>query len=342
MFSNKTLYLACIFAVSATAAQAQDQNCPPLKQVAAIKLDQTQDGRWLVPVTINGNAKKFLLSTRDAASAMWIEYAKELNLEITDATAPAAPSGAPSGGGRGRGSSDTPSAPAQKAQVARLEGFALGPIQSGAGYFKVANDTNKEREANADVVGILGTDLLSREDFDMDFGAKTLNLFSSDHCAGRVVYWNGPTVAVPFTIDTKGQIRFPLVVDGTELSGTLDTGAAHTTMSLVFGKRKLGISETDEGYDRVETPPLAPAQYTHRFKAIDLGGLALPNPLVYVIDDSQTNKPRVSNSAAIRDVVVDATIPDVVLGTSVLNKFHLYIETRERKIYVTPAVAPAP
>ena len=35
-------------------------------------------------------------------------------------------------------------------------------------------------------------------DYEVDFGARKLSLFSSNHCPGRVVYWPASAVAVVY------------------------------------------------------------------------------------------------------------------------------------------------
>ncbi len=59
-----------------------------------------------------------------------------------------------------------------------------------------------------DFGGILGSEMLRNVDVDFDFSANKVNLFSPDHCAGNVVYWQTPTVPVaivPFTLNASGQ-----------------------------------------------------------------------------------------------------------------------------------------
>ena len=40
--------------------------------------------------------------------------------------------------------------------------------------------------------GILGLDLLSTGDLELDLAHNKLNLFSRDHCRGKVIYWSPP------------------------------------------------------------------------------------------------------------------------------------------------------
>jgi hypothetical protein len=347
MQTRLALAAACL-AITATAAQAQNAACTNgLKQITEIKLEPLSDGRWLVPIKVNGADKKFLLDISTVPSAIFSEYATEAGLSLQDALPITPPPGtaASGGGGRsGRGGGDasagrgTPSAPSK---VAKIDSFGLGTLQSNNGFFKVASDDKKIRALDAAIVGILGTDMLSKQDFDLDFGAKTIKLFASDHCPGKVVYWSGPTVAVEFYVDGKDHIRFPVLVDGKELSASISTTAAQNEMSLVFGKRKLDIDVEKPGFEKVADTD--PARYSRRFQSVDMGGLAIQNPLIVVVDDSKTNKIDVQGGGAIRTVNMDRTIPDVTLGTNFINKFHLYFASKEFKIYITPAVTiPAP
>ena len=44
--------------------------------------------------------------------------------------------------------------------------------------------------------GLLSTDLFVDADLDMDFGARRLTAFSTDHCEGRVIYWPADAIAI--------------------------------------------------------------------------------------------------------------------------------------------------
>ena len=82
-----------------------------------------------------------------------------------------------------------------------------------------------------DFGGILGSEMLRNVDVDFDFAANKLNLVSPDHCAGNVVYWQAPAVAVvPMTLNASGHIMFRMQLDGRRVHTMLDTGFSNTTL----------------------------------------------------------------------------------------------------------------
>jgi len=65
--------------------------------------------------------------------------------------------------------------------------------------------------------GRLGLDVLSRQDVELDLTRSKLNLFSRDHCSGKVIYWSPPggaVAAIPLTIQKTGHIMTNMSIDG--------------------------------------------------------------------------------------------------------------------------------
>lgn len=77
--------------------------------------------------------------------------------------------------------------------------------------------------------GLIGGDILSHYDVELNFVARKLNLFSPDHCEGKVIYWPATAGAiVPFSMRRPSagdtDIHVPITVDGKDLQAIIDTG----------------------------------------------------------------------------------------------------------------------
>ena len=107
-----------------------------------------------------------------------------------------------------------------------MPSVTLGRLRQEGVYFMVLPGAEGPNDpAIEDSGGILGSEMLRNVDF--DFAGNKLNLVSPDHCAGNVVYWQAPTVAVvPMTLNTTGHIMFRMELDGRRVNAMLDTGLA--------------------------------------------------------------------------------------------------------------------
>jgi hypothetical protein len=206
-----------------------------------------------------------------------------------------------------------------------LPSVTIGQVRSSSWRFWIhAPDVNLGSTPSGPVAGTLAPDILAKFDVDLDFGRKTLKLFSPDHCEGRVLYWMPSALAViSFEREASGHIMIPVTIDGRRLQALVDTGGGGTVMNLTVAQRQFGL---DEG-----TTNTAPS--VHQFKSLDLQGLAVANPTIRLIPDriaqampselgSVTSGPRQG-------------LADVIIGQNILGKFHLYIAYGERKLYVT-------
>jgi len=64
------------------------------------------------------------------------------------------------------------------------------------------------------LAGTIGADLLKNFDVELDFENRTMNLFSQDHCEGKVVYWAPFFNTAPAEINGDGHIVIRAMLDG--------------------------------------------------------------------------------------------------------------------------------
>lgn len=178
-----------------------------------------------------------------------------------------------------------------------------------------------------EINGTLSPDILRNYDADFDFAASKLNLFSQDHCPGKVVYWTHGTVAqIPVDLDMWGHLKVPVELDGKKFEAAIDTGSDRSVMSLDTAEEKFGFNEGDARLKRAARDPDEPAHvYTFPFRTLALEGVTVANPDVMLVPD--------------RDSHIGSHGPGLILGMGILRQLHLYIAYKESKLYVTAATA---
>lgn len=198
----------------------------------------------------------------------------------------------------------------------------------------------------SDVAGSIGADLLRHYDVDIDFGAGKLNLFSQDHCPGKVIYWPAQAVAmVPMRVNNSGQIILQVAIDGHTFDAILNTGSGGSHITLESAHNAFGLTETSPDMTQVgvEHGAVAVPIYRHTFKTLELNGITIANPTLYLSDNLaryHANQTAFTGSR-LGDADQQEGIADVELGTHELRNLHVYIAYGEQKIYVT-AASPAP
>lgn len=189
--------------------------------------------------------------------------------------------------------------------------------------------------------GTLAADLLRHYDVDIDFANRKLNLFSQNHCPGKVVYWTTGNIAViPIRVVKSGHISVPVTLDGQPFQALLDTGSSLSILSMESAGDVFHLKETSPDMERVsddEGPGTLPV-YRHTFKSLALEGLLIGNPAIDIFQ-FHPNAPWWGSHINGDDESFGAT--NLILGLHELHHLHLYIAYDEQKLYVSPAPAPA-
>ena len=197
--------------------------------------------------------------------------------------------------------------------------------------------------------GLLSTDLFVDADLDMDFGARRLTAFSTDHCAGRVVYWPADAIAVVPIAVKDNLITFPVTVNGHTVTAVMDTGAQYTVMNMKLANRLFGLTP-----DSPDMKPLTESSgewtltaYGHNFDDVDFEGVQVKNLRIYLMPDQMTSHDRLRHRELAdplglhlhREVDTNVAVPDLILGMDVLRHLHVYFATKEKRLYITDAVS---
>jgi hypothetical protein len=309
-----TIILASLLCAT-TAMGAED--CT-LKQVASLDMTTLPGGTIGVPLKIAGENRIFVLRMEFPYSAVSQSFADSLHL----AHAPLAPSGNKVNL-LGRDVTDVTTLP---------------DLQIGAVSGKDVPVLLLPNATDAAAVGILAFDLLSNFDVELDFHDAKLNLFSPDHCPGKVVYWADSYASVPFIRDALGGILFKIDLDGHRLKARLSTSEPNAALHGWVAENRMDIFTKD-------LVALSPAskdatRYRYPFKRLSLGDVAINNPAVDVLtlETDQT-----CDGMATPDVGSRTTIchggSDIAIGLKELRALRLYFSFKENELYVTAADA---
>ena len=314
----RAMLLALVFLVSVSSAAAAE-DCTLVK-MASLPITADEFGRPLVPVTINGTERKFLVDTGGAFTGLSEAVVKELELHTTEI-----------------GSHEIYSASGKKiTRYATVETMTIGISTAKSAHLMVF-------DAGGGADGTLGPDYLENFDLDFDFGAKALNLISPQHCKGKVVYWTPDYVDIPFRLSQSNHITVPMMLDGKKLLTLLDTGASDTFLSMASARNLFGLRD---GSPELELLPDAKdtdlVRYRRRFETLSLDGVTVKRPLIYLHADAAEKTFRRNHNDKTQfnpETRIELEKQDLAVGMNILGKLHLYIAYKEKMVYVSGANA---
>jgi predicted aspartyl protease len=313
-----SLALALLLQIGGTWAE----DCGPLKQINAVDL-VAGPNRALVPVSINGIPKLFLLDTGGDVTQISEEVADELKLTKQDSNLKLLDM-------YGHASS----------KMVRIDKFTLGRLPGEDVYMAI--QPNPDFGKGTRYVGLFGPDMMGRYDVELDFGTYKMNYFSPEHCPGHVVYWSHAALGVtPMTFHNR-HIRLPVQVDGKELRAEIDTGATNTTMGAAAARRLFDIVPETPGNVPLNTQGMV-AAFGRVFSTLDFEGVAVKNPHVVIVPEligSKDPNNGFQTGSRVKKVDDDVERPDMLIGMDILKKLRLYIAFDEKKLYISEASTP--
>jgi predicted aspartyl protease len=206
------------FAVLLPGAGAADPAPPPqacaLNEVASLDLAMDPGGAVEVPVTIDNHPVRFTIDTGALLSVVSDSIADELQLDRKSMPLELTLVGG-----------------VKTHELATTHSFTIGRI-TARDFGLAVMPASALVDFSSD--GLLGPDVLSNYDVDFDFAHAKFNMFSPDHCPGKVVYWtkSGSYARIPFTLLDHLHIAAPVVIDGKTITALIDTGAERSMMSV--------------------------------------------------------------------------------------------------------------
>lgn len=321
------ILLTVLFTIGFSGA-ANAADCSALHIKNSIKIEPVrQYGLALIPITLNGVEKKFLLDTGGGLNSVSRETAQELKL-------PELPSRYRTVDLYGNASQS----------YVRVHDVVLGNANAGGAEFQVYS--NPDLAARLPFDGIFSTGRFLHDDIELDFGSERLNIFSTDHCDGRVVYWpHDATAVVPIDM-TRSHLEIPVMLDGHPMVAILDTGATRTVLNLDRAVRKLNFSpDASIAPNSLKDDPEGKI-YPRRFSSLSFEGVAIGNPVVVIRPmqfgggKNSDNRTTLGSRAEHLDDQANRLSPDMIIGMDVLRHLHMYLAVEERKLYITAAGGP--
>jgi predicted aspartyl protease len=314
--------ILAIAILAGTCAAAQAQDCG-LKQFASIDLVGDVSRGPVVTVMIGGKALHLLVDTGGIYNTLSPAVVAALSLDSHELR---------------NGDELYSASGAVSRRYVNAPDFQIGPIHLSSLDMIVAPVSG-----SADLDGTLAPDFLSRFDVDLDFGAKKMNLFSPEHCEGKVVYWAKAYTDMPFKIEGTAHIEISPDLDGHAVTANLDTGASVSILRERLAQSAFNLDADSPGMQHIPDAKPGLIAYHYRFHSLSFNGVEVRNPDIYMLPDAAEHafEKAHDDEKALNDPVYGERLheTDAIIGTDVLTKLHLYISYKEKKLYFTAADA---
>jgi predicted aspartyl protease len=289
-----------------TIAEAPATDCG-LARVASVGLAPAR-GVWTVPVEINGSRLRLILDT-----------GAERTLLTEDAVARIGMLRDPRRQTRtfGIGGLST-------AADAQVSSFAIGgaylPVPSvTVGQFALPTGTG------APLDGLLGADVLSAFDVDLDIRDARLTLYRARDCPDAGPPWQEPYLSLGAIGRARDRLLVPIMLDAAAGTATLDTGAQHTVVSERLAERA-GATPADMAHDAQITAHGASAEALavrlHRFRLLRIGPSSIADPVLPVLP-------------------MPEGLGDGLVGDDFLAGRRIWLSYASLRVFITPSGAPS-
>ena len=144
--------------------------------------------------------------------------------------------------------------------------------------------TAQRLDAAGRIAGLLGADMLSRFDIDLDVPGGRMTLYTVTACSGRFLPWKVPYDAIAARHLPDDALIIPVLIDGHPLDAQLDTGAQS---SLINGRglHSLGLTPEALAHDPETRGVGIGGQFVdrrHRFGELRIGAERIVAPVIRV------------------------------------------------------------
>ncbi len=318
---RKTAILALgVLSLLLQAGPVLADDCTP-KLISALDIIDEPDGRIAVKVGLGGAPHRLLVATSNAHS------------ELFQAAVTAAgfrQSNLPDNrtfeyfGGRAVG-------------YATVDGMTLGSARGGTVQMLV---TPGSYAADPEVAGTLAADLLGNFDVEINFQTHRINLFASNPCDGKQIYWSSAASQLAMT---ENALTVPMALDGKEVQVGMDTLALGFNMHFNTAHALFGLDTASPAVRQVAER--SDGVFRHPFERLNAGVININHPNIVLIGDP--GAPACDGKARLRlgemsGELVEKTCRnggDLAMGVRPLHRLHLYFAYKARKVYFTLANA---
>jgi len=311
-----TLFLSADTIHSALAAD----DCSHLKGFW-LDLISTDEG-YLVPVSVAGTPRLFLLATSSGYAKLDEKVVEELKLPTK-----AAPEGF--------------SVVASKVRLTRIATsptIQLGPVTRRDAEFLISPH-NDRWGPRAD--GEAGINIFGGFDIELDLAHNKVGLFLPRDCK-FVPYWKYDVFGnSSFVIEPTGIMLLPMTLDGKRIEASISTAHEKSYMGLTVARMLLGIEEKSSSYTPADKTPWGKDTFRYPFKTLTGGdNVTINNPEIYVNVDEGV----VCGGIAGRRIAELNDYShycysggDVELGRKELRQLRMFFVFKEKRVYFTLA-----
>jgi hypothetical protein len=172
--------------------------------------------------------------------------------------------------------------------------------------------------------GILSNDILKNYDIEFDFANDKFRMYDLGHCDGAPrALFSEPIAEVPMSTDKFGHILITAKLDGREMEALVDTGFWRSTADWETIQNLFHLTETSPSVTASADLKGQIATYRYPFQTLDIEGMSVRIPDIVLA-------PRALSNMRNRQ-------PDLILGIDILRHLHIYIDHRDRAIYLGSA-----
>jgi hypothetical protein len=287
------------------------------RKLASLELKILPDGNVLVPVVFQGTAAYMYLEIGSVLTMVSQQAVDRFALHTSELPADFILAGAQ-----------------QVRKSAAVSDIAIGEVHSPDNHFPVDPvSSTSSRYSSADIIGMLGVNLLWQMDIELDLSHKRFDLYSPNKCAEHAVYWTGHYEVVPLRRGPLGEFYFPMELDGRKIEASFSSGSSVTTLTTDVTKRVYGF---DRDSPDVESVTDQEGHTSSQFRAMRMtaSGLQVIDEKVRLLDPHKSTCRLMKKADAIGYENCFGVYP-LRLGRSVLEKLHIYIATEENRLYFT-------
>jgi len=173
-------------------------------------------GKLFVPVAVNGTRENFFIDTGAATTTLSQATATALNIprdfDHTQDTF-------------GVGGLES------HLYIGQVESLSLGDIRVQNTSLAVAAFAQRMADGVTPVGGLIGADILSRFDIDLDIPNRRLGLWRVTGCTEVKPDWPGEASSVPMQVAPSRHVTIPVRIDGANLDLLVDTGSPSLVLS---------------------------------------------------------------------------------------------------------------
>jgi hypothetical protein len=318
---NTAILAGAVLASFLCGAPAFADDCTP-KLISALDMIDEPDGRIAVKVGLGGAQHRLLVATSNSHSELF--QAAVTAAGFRQSNLPDNRSFEYFGG--------------HAVGYATVDGMTLGSARGGTVQVLV---TPGGYTPDPEVVGTLAADLLGNFDVEVNFQTRRINLFASNPCDGKQVYWSSAPSELTMA---DNALTVPMTLDGKEVEVGMDTLAVGFAMHFNTARALFGLDTTSPAVRQIAQRGDG-GVYRHRFARLSAGVIDINNPGIALIGDPDA--PACDGKARLRlgemsGALVEKTCRnggDLAMGVRPLRHLHLYFAYKARKVYFTLANA---